>query len=756
VKRKRILGRIAAVAVCAAILLPSVATAASVSVTKIASNGFGDRQNSYAWSMAWFKDNLYVGTVRNMLCLEGATVDFYYPNLGYYKTQPEPEMTCPADRYQLDLRAEIWRFTPGTSTWSRVYQSPADIANPRSPGRTVARDVGFRGMAVLREPDGTETLYVGGVSANEIIPELKESNPPRILRTTDGVSFTPLGGSPGIVNTAFGPVRAMGYRAMVVHNGRLFVTASNSLTGDGVVLEVKNPSSPVPTYVQVSPQNLQVYEIDTFNGSLYIGVGDGIDNSGYSVWRATASGSATPFSFTPVITQGAGRGSAITSVVAMKVFNNRLYVGSAGWYNSVFPSSELVRINPDDSWDVVAGIGRLTPQGFKFPISGQGDGFDNPFNAHFWRIDRLSGGLQLTTNDWSWSFRNVPVVNLLLGRQFGFDLFGSCDGRYWSMTTQNAFGEGRFNFGGRTMAASPTGGFVGSANHVQGASVWRSSNLAQCAASTSATSATSADSGTSGPLPSVRVAASQIPVPPGVSTVAGALVASSEELARPGRLLTEPQACGTVLSWDASPGAARYNVLRTEYVPAKIRLAPPPPLWGPDLTGGDPRPAAPGDPPTTETQISVPGPETMIATTAGTSFVDRTARPGGRYRYVVAAASRGRRTSPPSNTATVPSLREPDNFTNAQAAVGAVARRGKLVPGAEARLVRALTDANARFAANDVAQAGLVLDEIQARVSLDSARGGEVGDPLAREDLSDTVLRLQRSIKLSGSCAGSR
>ena len=29
---------------------------------RIAAGGFGDRHNSYAWSMAWYRGQLYVGT----------------------------------------------------------------------------------------------------------------------------------------------------------------------------------------------------------------------------------------------------------------------------------------------------------------------------------------------------------------------------------------------------------------------------------------------------------------------------------------------------------------------------------------------------------------------------------------------------------------------------------------------------------------------------------------------------------------------
>ena len=99
----------------------------------------------------------------------------------------------------------------------------------------------------------------------------------------------------------------------------------------------------------MSPNTMAVFELATFNGALYAGVGDGVN--GYSVWRTKAG---SPARFEPVVTEGAGRGKAITSVVSMQVFNDRLYVGASGW-PVVFPSSELIRINRDDSFDVVVG-----------------------------------------------------------------------------------------------------------------------------------------------------------------------------------------------------------------------------------------------------------------------------------------------------------------------------------------------------------------------------------------------------------------
>ena len=138
-----------------------------------------------------------------------------------------------------------------------------------------------------------------------------------------------------------------------------------------------------------------------FNGYLYIGAGD--TTTGYSVWRTNASGDL-PYTLTPVVTGGAGRGPVMTSVVSMYPYKGRLYVGSAGGYSTLLPSSELIRINPNDSWESIAGNARLAPYGLIFPLSGLGDGFGNPFNAHIWRLQEHNGVLYAGTNDDSWCF----------------------------------------------------------------------------------------------------------------------------------------------------------------------------------------------------------------------------------------------------------------------------------------------------------------------------------------------------------------
>jgi hypothetical protein len=423
--------------------------------------------------MAWFKGALYVGTARSALCVERATIAFYLPLGGYYTTRPTPGVSCPSTIDDADLRAEIWRYTPSNRHWTLVYRSPT-VPNPDAAGQRIARDIGYRGMVVVQQRGKPSALYIGGLTADEFIPELARRYPPRILRTTDGRHFRALPGGPGVIRDTLGPRRPVGYRAMAVQDGTLYVTASGGLTGDGVVMRVDDPAGRRPRFRQVSPSRLAVFELQTFDGHLYAGTGD--SKFGYGVWRAEGGRS---LSWSPVVTGGAGRGSTVTSVVSMDTYRGALYVGASGWGTSIFPASELIRITSDGRWDVVVGDPRTINGELKTPVGHLVDGFGNPFNIHFWRMDVYRGALLLGTDDWSWSLNGTPVVDNRLRAEFGFDLYGTCDGNDWWVATRNGFGRAD-DFGVRTMVTSPAGLFLGTTNLVQGSTI-RQSQAPPCA-----------------------------------------------------------------------------------------------------------------------------------------------------------------------------------------------------------------------------------------------------------------------------------
>jgi hypothetical protein len=387
------------------------------------------------------------------------------------------------------------------------------------------------------------------------------------------------------------------------------------LTGDGVVMRVTNPGSAHPTFTQISPSSMRVFELQVFNNQLYAGTGD--TNTGYGVYKTSAVG-ANP-AWTPVVTNGAGEGKGVTSVVSMGVFKDHLYVGASGWYNSTLPASEEIRIGTNGKFDLVAGTARQTTQGFKKPISSLPNGFGNVFNAHFWRQTAHQNAYFVGTNDWSYQWNGFPILGNLLQPQFGFDIWGTCDGVHWWNETQNAFGDGLYNFGARTMASTTSGFFIGSANHAQGTTVYQDRYLRPCTVAGKKVNSTMSPSDeTSGPpQPPVDLAATN-------------------------------STSGPSLTWTPVPGAASYEVLRQGYVTTNsVDVVKPPTVDGFQVTTSADPTTAQTDPP-----VAVPTAYQQVGTTTTGTFTDTTAQPGQIYLYEVVAVGTDGSQSPTSNVVT--------------------------------------------------------------------------------------------------------
>jgi hypothetical protein len=413
--------------------------------TDAAPQGFGDRQNSGGWSSAWWQGRLYVGTVRSWFCFSDAWFHFNFPIFPY--PADDPDLDCAPDPTDLPLQAELWRWTPETDTWERVYQSPRDVPIPIQPSKLTARDIGWRSMAVFSEPDETEALYVGGVTSNLLWPPMP---PPRILRSTDGVTFEPIPQDPGTLLGDLGQQQTS-FRSMQVYKGRLYVL-NGAIRGNGRVLEAADPAGGNDNFRWVTPVGMQVYEMAVFNGYLYLGLLD--QQNGYSVVKTDATGTP-PYTFTTVVPSGAFVSFfPSTAAVSMHVFNDRLYVGTA---NPV----ELIRINPDDTWDLLVGRPRLTPQGLKAPLSGLGEAFNWPPNRHIWRMEEYAGALYVATYDESRQFGSrIPPLDRRWRWNYGFDLYRTSDGFHFRPLTVNGFGD-PFQSGVRTFSATPHGLFLG-------------------------------------------------------------------------------------------------------------------------------------------------------------------------------------------------------------------------------------------------------------------------------------------------------
>ncbi len=433
----------------------------------IAHGGFNDGMNAYAHSMGWFNGHLYVATTRGNFPLMKKRLPI--------GLDPWP-VECPEDPFDLDLHAEIWRYSPGDDSWERVLKAPTIIG---SHGKPIPRELGYRGMLVYQESKhDNPALYISTWSP-------AKGPGPVLLRSEDGKNFEP-SCEPGLIGL---PVTTI--RTMTEFKGRLYTTPAGSRGGNpnvsahSIVYESKDPASgqwePVSDFGFGDPGNKTVFEMVGFEDYLYVGT---FNLEGYQVWRTTAEGEP-PYHWEKIIDRGAYRGQLNQCVLSMCPFKGALYIGSAiqgggiDRQNKIGPAPpELIRLQVDGHWDLLVGEARETPDGYKQPLSGYLPGFDNFFNGYFWRMCEHQGWLYLSTFDWSGILGYAqkanwpqPFINIVfeLGEQFimdnqsGFDLFRSFDGENWVPVTKNGMGN-PYNIGLRTMVSSPFGLFLGTAN----------------------------------------------------------------------------------------------------------------------------------------------------------------------------------------------------------------------------------------------------------------------------------------------------
>jgi len=475
---------------------------------RIAVNGFarfgGNQYTSMIWSAKWFNNKLYVGTGSFEPCFTMLTADVR-TGTSTYPLAVTGDL-CPSElTLAQNLAAEIWQFAPTTSTWTRVYQSPQNVpisitVNGVTTNLNTALDIGYRGMEIFTEANGTQALYVGTVTSGSAFEPMPFPTngypPPRILRTTDGVTWTAIPADPGsfmanIANYYLEPDTLIrSFRSLTSYNGMLFATAG-TYEGSGIILASSNPSAGDNAWQQVSPSwsVLPTWDLKVFNNLLYATTGftpeENPQGTGYGVYNTNAVGTA-PYTWTPIIINGAYQTNPTylsPNGLALFVFRNELYV-------STDRPTELIRIRPDNSWDLIVGAARTLPATdlecpncVKTPLSGMGNGFDNGMTGHFWRMgsqtaasaDQNSTGQNLFLGTWDWSdaiqqFGFAISVDSLYTHQYGTDVYRSEDGVHFTPVTQSGFGDPN-NEGTRTLETTPYGLILGTAREKYGAEV---------------------------------------------------------------------------------------------------------------------------------------------------------------------------------------------------------------------------------------------------------------------------------------------
>ena len=464
---------------------------------KISKNGFGDGHNSFAHSAAWFNNALYVGTTRCNLCmLKFSIAHNSASSLDQLHVWP---VDCPdtiEGIYNLDRRAQIWKYNPLSSSWKLVFQSP--LVEPvesfmttttgkdgvsrsfTTNSQLVPRDIGYRGMAVFKgSNDPQHALYIATWA-----PSLAPG--PVLLRTMDGETFDVVSDY-GIIGL---PITSI--RSLASFNNRLYLAPTGSRGGNTNVSDIrtvyssKDPASGIWEECSMpafgDSENLSIFSLASSPDFLYAGT---FNCSGYQIWRTDAKHSPL-HNWECVISRGAGRGPLNQIALSLCSFKDHIYIGSGiqnGGFDRVHnigpAASTLVRLNECTlTHELVVGRPlHLSDSTLQLPLSGLVDGFGNRFNGYFWRMESHNGWLYLGTYDSSnllawvnpsalsdFSAKAIQAIgsNHIL-KHSGFDLWRSFDGENWLPVDRTGFGN-KFNSGVRNLISSPFGLFVGTAN----------------------------------------------------------------------------------------------------------------------------------------------------------------------------------------------------------------------------------------------------------------------------------------------------
>ena len=655
---------------------------------QIAPEGFGDQENNTAWSMKWWNGKLYVGTNRCWFCwsIASSARKVFYPLLSWLYPPRDPDMECAAFWEDMPLQAEIWRWTPETDVWDMVYKSPNDVPNTSYPGKFSAREAGFRGMEVFKESDGTEALYVTSVWSGMVNDG---ATPPRILRSTDGTTFEAIPQDPG---TFLGDFDKSSMRGMLDYKKKFYVIAG-TIQGQGTLWEAEEPAGGNNNFRQVSPAGMSVWDMTHYNGQIYFGIRqespffqpkdkqEGC--KGYSVAKTDAAGDP-PYTFDYVVTHGAYLPEPSQTTVSLCVLKEAdidvLYVGCD-------KPAEMIRVYPDDTWDLVVGTPRESPDGWKYPISGFDSGFGNNTNVHIWRMVNHDGILYAGTADNTTRYKEYSTFEEALEYRGGFDLYRTVDGWYWEAVTITGFGD-PFQMGNRSLETSPIGVFVGTNNFWGGCVVWQgitpkeSSRLMMAAGGAE------------------RAGKVTLPPPPA-----------------PRRLEAEAAGESVVLSWEPPDGAGRVHVYRADCIEGIAPLD-----W-------------------------YPGPYGEIGVTDKFYFVDRPGPGHQRCHYIVKAEHEDRRLSESSNFVIYPSLAPVQKFADLKERVEEMAIRGKFAsPQIEQSFLKTIEKVEVPLSADQIGETEQRLSDLHRELKWNDS---EVLDSPFFREMEIRFGKLIRRIRLA-------
>jgi hypothetical protein len=508
------------VALVTLLCVPASAHAASLGLwqrdfKKIATDGQGDWRNIYAWSMASFKGDLYVGTARQAAIapvMEFLTAgmgfdldDFYRPGAAPFLSQflevRDGQVWLKQDEngsydaaealfaaWNAASRAEIWRRHGGV--WTKVYTAPLVPSLVRGPNQPyfTPLTVGFRHMVPYTDCDGVEALYASAGTVSLAHPDYARL----LFMSVDGAAWTEVDAPDQIGRET---------RTLGVHEGKFYIgagTATASALGmgapaPGAVWRSTKPSDynswkQVLYFPDLAPDNTGVQAMTSANGKLYIGTENA---NGFEVWRSKVKDPQRNKDWKQLVTDGAGdRYNAWAGT--MKTFGRNVYVGSMsipGFTGSTaMKAFDIIRVRPDDSWQLLVGDREpaipVEEGATRTPLTGIPSGFGMPTNLYCWQMEVYDGMLYVGSMDMSSMLRAgveagmtlpdmgiPPTILEFILQLAGFDLWKTGNGLLWMPVSLTGFGD-YTNYGTRTIRAHAGKLYVGTANPFKGFQVW--------------------------------------------------------------------------------------------------------------------------------------------------------------------------------------------------------------------------------------------------------------------------------------------
>lgn len=339
-------------------------------------------------AMAAFRGGLYLG---------------FGPSPGT-STGTSPAAAAPSGRaaslWRLDAAGDVWQAVleqGGQPVRTRRREILPHVPPPGFPsGSLPGQDAGFVSMAVFQgTDDAAPCLYVATQGLTGA----------RLLRSADGRNFAPVLSVPA--SSGY-----LGLAALTVWNGRLVMTTAAHLpdrdaqtgwaaqtpkaTGPaplprGSVLGSRNPLAPDQWEVLSppgfgDPRNLAVSALTVHQGRLCAATAN--PTTGFQIWISGADGGAPKPGhggdpgWTCLLDKGAARYGMNPRVGFLQSHQGQLWIGTAMDMPSLadldWPAAEVLRIEPDGTWELIAGEVRLTPQGLRLPLSLRGPGLDDP------------------------------------------------------------------------------------------------------------------------------------------------------------------------------------------------------------------------------------------------------------------------------------------------------------------------------------------------------------------------------------------